>query len=103
MRVSSAAAITIDPRSAISCLSKPTALAGLDDRSELEQTSSARFPVTCAAVVAVGLISYRSQAIPARVSATAASHPARPAPMTTGVRLLEKCACMMLLHIRLER
>ena len=72
MRVSIAAAMTIEPRAAISCLRRPTALVGLDDRSELEQTSSARLPVTCAAVVETGLISYRSQAIPALASAIAA-------------------------------
>src|SRR5437764_13591280 len=79
-RASSAHAITREPISFISCFNNPTAFVTADERKELEQTSSARFDVWCAAVVFAGRISNRSTVCPFRASAHAHSQPARPAP-----------------------
>src|ERR1043166_9841086 len=79
-RAASPHRMTSDPSSFISCFSSPTAFVGADERNELEQTSSARFDVWCAAVVFAGRISKRSTLCPLRASANANSHPARPAP-----------------------
>jgi hypothetical protein len=80
-RASSPQRITIESISRISCLSRPTALVGAEERKEFEHTSSARFDVACAGVDFTGRISWRSTLCPRLASANAHSLPASPAPM----------------------
>src|SRR5262249_27202983 len=73
-----------DPARRISSLSNQGAVFSLSDFNELEQTSSANFPVWCAGVDFSGRISYSSTAMPRRAHCQAASQPARPAPIIFG-------------------
>ena len=78
----SAAAITSELQARISACNRPTALCSKSsERKELEQTSSARPSVWCAAVVRAGRISCKTTDTPASAACQAASQPARPPPM----------------------
>ena len=65
-----------------SSLRSPTAFSSRSPRRELEHTSSAKSGLWWAGVIFLGFISYRSTSISRFASCQAASHPARPAPMT---------------------
>ena len=66
----------------ISSLSRPEAESGRSAFSELEQISSAKPALLWAGENLPGFCSYRSTCTPASASHSAASHPARPAPIT---------------------
>jgi hypothetical protein len=66
----------------ISRFRSPTALRGLSERNEFEQTSSAQSPVWWADVFTAGRISTRRTRWPRAASCQAHSEPASPAPMT---------------------
>ena len=78
----SAARMISEPSRRISSCSRPTALCSpSSERNELEQTSSAKPSVLCAAVARSGRISCSTTGTPACASCQAASEPARPPPM----------------------
>src|SRR2546429_1120439 len=70
----------------MSALRRPWALLSSTDLKELEQTSSAKRSVWCAAVMRTGRISCSVTAMPRSASAQAASLPASPPPTTTALR-----------------
>src|SRR5699024_10758797 len=69
------------PMARISSLSSPEAESGRSALRELEQISSAKPWLLWAGENLPGFCSYRSTCTPASASHSAASHPARPAPM----------------------
>ena len=71
----------------ISSFKSPTAFVSAAARSELLQTSSAKYAVLCAGVVSVGRISKSRTGNPISASCHAASLPASPAPMTVIVSI----------------
>ena len=86
--VSSAQRTTRPPKRRSSSLSRPDALVSSFERSELEQTSSAKSAEWCAGVILSGFISWSSTAMPRSASCQAASQPARPAPITVTLFIL---------------
>src|SRR4029079_8431658 len=88
--VAAAARIQCEASRRLSSLSRPTAFDSAAPRNELEQTSSQKFSLTAAAVRFVGFCSSKRTRIPRSARLSAASEPARPAPMmvTTGVPAL---------------
>src|SRR5205085_10406248 len=77
----SAARMISEPARRISSWITPTALfCASSERKELEQTSSARWSVTCASVPRTGRISCSTTGTPADASCHAASLPSRPPP-----------------------
>src|SRR5262245_19686687 len=81
-RQASAAASTTEPSRRSSSCSRPTALCRRSERRLFEHTSSAKRSLTCAGERLCGFISHSRTRTPRRASASAASQPARPAPIT---------------------
>ena len=79
--VASAASIIREPRRRISSFKSPTAFDSSPERSELEQTSSAKFSLWCAGVNFFGFISQSVTSTPRSAACHAASQPASPAPI----------------------
>ena len=82
LAASPAARISEEQRRISSC-NRPTALCSASsERNELEHTSSARPPVTCASVPRSGRISWSTAGTPSRAICQAASEPPSPPPIT---------------------
>ena len=81
-RVCFALSTQIDEKVSISAFKSPAAEFKRSAFNEFEQTSSAKVSALWAGERFSGFISYKSTANPARLNCHAASHPARPAPMT---------------------
>ena len=75
-----------EPHRRSSSFSSPAAFSSWSERRELEHTSSAKPGLWWAGVIFRGFISRRVTAMPRWASCHAASHPARPAPMTVTVK-----------------
>src|SRR5699024_5672067 len=79
-----------------SSLSSPAALVSSSERSEFEQTSSAKSSEWCAGLCCTGFISCRRTLTPRCASCHAASQPARPAPTTVTVSTIGGLLCCSL-------